>query len=43
MVINLLFYFDEKISDLFKIGHEITSETKGFWFWKGDFPGDEER
>jgi hypothetical protein len=25
-------------SDGFPLGHSTLSTTKGFWFWKGDFP-----
>jgi hypothetical protein len=30
-------------SNSFPLGHKTISETRGFWFWKGDFPGDPDR
>jgi hypothetical protein len=30
-------------SNSFPLGHKTISATKGFWFWKGDFPGNSER
>jgi Fe-S cluster assembly ATPase SufC len=30
-------------SDGFPLGHTTCSTTQGFWFWKGDFPGDNSR
>ena len=26
-------------SDVFSLGNTSDAETKGFWMWKGDFPG----
>jgi hypothetical protein len=30
-------------SDIFSLGSTSDAVTKGFWMWKGDFPGDNNR